>query len=74
MLVYLRDGWDCVRGCFQDGLVKAVRGFVDVEVISLDCLAVYINKARELLPVSLLVIPSGKSLWVAGPVLQVVCQ
>ena len=32
------------------------------------------SKAIEHLPVSLLVIISGKGLWVAGPVLQVDCQ
>ena len=65
---------DCLRGCSQDGLVKAVSGFVDIEVVSLNCLAVLICKAREHLPVGLLVIPSGQGLWVAGPVLQVDCQ
>ena len=40
--------WDSLRGCSQDGLVKAVSGFVDVEVVSLGCLAVFISNAREL--------------------------
>ena len=66
--------WGCLRGCSQDGLVKAVGGFVDVEVVSLNCFTVFISKARERLPVSLLLIPYKKGLWVAGPVLQVDCQ
>ena len=37
--------WDCLRGCSQDGLVKTVSGFVDVEVVSLGCLPVFISKA-----------------------------
>ena len=63
--------WDCLRGCSQDGLVEAVSGFVDVKVVSLDYIAVFISKARKHLLISLLVIPSWKGLWVAGPVLQV---
>ena len=65
---------NCLRGCSQDGLVKAVSGFVDVEVDGLDCLAVFSSKAREQFPIGLLVNPSGKGLWVAGSVLQVDCQ
>ena len=66
--------WVCLRVCSQDRLVRAVSGFVDVEVISLDCLAVFVSKAKEHLPVSFLVIPSGEGLWVAGPALRVDCQ
>ena len=61
--------WNCLRSCSQDGLATAISGFVDDEVVGFDCLAVFISKAREHLPISLFAIPSGIGLWVAGPVL-----
>ena len=70
-VVLLGAAWNYLRGCSRDGLVEAVGEFVDVRVVCLDCPAVFVNEAREHLPVSFLVVPCGKGLWVAGPVLQV---
>ena len=58
----------------MDWLKLSVARPANVEVVGLDCPAVIISEAREHLPVSLLLVPSGKGLWVAGPVLQADCQ